>query len=402
MPEMLSRLFLFFWLLLITSLTICAFPAWGDDRVQITLDLSHYSGDITEQQRADLLASSDWEISGIYTPSILIPGITAHWETCGLLWSTSCLIGDRKKVYVAPAEIKREGTQMKFSLPMRSSTMFKIDAVSIRSPLYKVSKVEIWVNLTDEGVAASPVFLQGDTFLLAGTLTMQGRLFNAPFSCPDKHCWGSSNKGQQYTFKPTHRFAYYDDSNIYYKRNIKAVNLPKQLPEELHDKEVYHALMYTMQVDSYRIDYVDIAARDNKRCHSYGAHEYHILYVDGIPIKYASMIPDADASLCKDNRVEMAWGNDGNVISAIGKHFEETKHDNEVPVDVYRQPREFTIDNGYSAGRYLDWNTTCAGGVVGSDQACKTTAPTPEQIRQIQSDAQRVRGWFITIANPTK
>lgn len=392
MSETALRKFMFIWLLAIAPLAIWAFPAWGDDRIQITVDLFHFSGNISEQQRADLLASPDWEIRGSYAPSIAIPGITAHWETCGF-WSTTCLVDTYEDLYVVPAEIKRQGAQLQFSLPRRLSPLYKIEDVRIRQPFSRAIDVDMQIHLSDDGVETSPVVFEAKTFLLAGTLTMRGGRFTEPFYCPSKYCWGLSANGQQYTFRPAHRFAYYDKNIIYYDNHVDAQKLPEPLPDELRDKKIYRALMYTMQVDSHRIDYVEVEGRVDGPCHSYRNHEYHILYVDGTPIKYASMIPDADASRCKDHRVEMEWGNDGNVISATGKYFEEI---NGRSVWSDMSTGECTTDNGYSSGRYLDWNVSCAGSDAGSRHTCKTAPPTADKIQQVKSDAQRVRGWFVS------
>lgn len=351
-----------------------ALAAAGD--IAVTLDLYHFAGDLSEEQRDALLASPDWKVTASYGPLVSVPGVTASWAKCGFL-SLPCLRDDSADVTLTGSAIRRQGTQLRFTLPRYVGVRrFRLSYVGISLQAGgqgSLSELSTYFYVTrKDGVQASPVILQTGTFLLAGALRVAGESFRARHYCPDQQdCWEKADDGR-YGFRPWHRFAFYRQGYLF---PGQAQPLPPPLPLELANKKIYRAVLHTRQVDGRRIDFVDIAATENREECSSDDLEYQIVYVDGEAIAYSRKAPDPDPAQCRGHYQHIDWGDDGHPLTFGGMRVDWINHGSSVT--------------------YFNWKAHCRKVVAGNYGDCNIPPPTPAQEAEIRAEAKRVRGWFL-------
>jgi hypothetical protein len=351
--------------------------AWAADPIEVSLDLYHFSGNLSQQQRDAMLASPDWQVSASYSPLLSIPGWTASWGRCGFL-SLPCLQDDDETITLPPSSIRRQGTKLSFNLPRYSpQRKFKLFFVRIRLPLTRVaghSEIETYFYIAskEKGVDVAPVMLSDNTFLLAGTLRMKGERFNARTYCPDyENCWAGNESVTGYQFSPRHRFATYNQAYLFPGKEIE---ISRPLPSVLEQRKVYRAYLKAMQVDGRLVEYVEISATAVDRECFFDDVEYRIIYVDGQPIRFFSKLHNPDPTQCKATYSNMEWSDEGKVISAGGMRGEMINHG--------------------SSMTYFDWHVACPAIDPKAFQRCNMPAPSAERIQQTIAEARRVRRWF--------
>lgn len=353
----------------------CAVAA---DEVEVVLDLYHVAGNLTGEQRDNLLASPDWKISASYAPSLKIPGVTASWGRCGFL-SLPCLQEHSEDIVLTGSAIRRQGTELRFKLPRHVGVgRFRLSYVNVALPrvgLTDESGLEAYFFMEpkDGGVHSAPVIMQAHTFFLAGTLRVVGASFRSRHSCPESgFCWKQVDDGR-YLFQPSHRYAQYRIGMLFPGK--EALPLLEPLPDDLRGLKIYHATMVSRVVDGRRIDFVDISATANRDDCFSDDLKYEILYVDGQAIDYTRNSFDTDPGRCRGHHVHLTWGNDGKPIA-------------------FRRGATDWIDHG-SAVTSFSWNAGCSAVIPGNYQDCSAAAPTAGQESEILADAVRVRRWFV-------
>ena len=343
--------------------------------VEVALDLYHFAGDLDAGQRDALLASPDWKVSASYKPVVSVPGITASWSKCGFL-ALPCLRDDAETITLTGSAIRRQGTELRFSLPHYVGVRrFRLDYVNISLRLpgqANHSELATYFYVDhQEGASVSPVILQADAFLLAGALSMQGESFRPRDYCPDQQeCQEKSGSGR-YVFRPRHRFAFYRQGYLF---PGPAQPLRQPIPPELADKKIYRASLHTRQIDGHRIDFVDISAADKREDCFSNDLKYEIVYVDGEAISFSRRYPDP--AQCRGRYQRIEWGNDGKPLAFGGMRVNWINHGSSVT--------------------YFDWKADCRSVAAGNHGACNLPAPTPAQQAEIRAEAKRVRGWFLS------
>ena len=235
----------------------------------------------------------------------------------------------------------------------------------------------MYLSLTNTNykVKVSPVILNGSTFLLAGTLSMQGETFIASEHCSDDIPWRTTSiscrdRNGFYGFPSKHRFAFYMDGDTGYNFPDAPTDLRQPLPAELVNIEIHGAHLYTRLVDSHRIDYVDISGTEHREnCGESLA--YQILYVDGVVVGFSRSMPDPDPAVCSYDQQNIEWGSDGKPISFGGM----------------RTGDHLT---------YFRWADNCQSVTIGNNSNCNVPAPTPAQEAEIRAEAKKVREWFLS------
>ena len=358
------------------ALMLAAATAATASDVEVTLDLYHFTGNLTVEQRDALLASPGWQVKAGYLPVISVPWVTASWSKCGFL-SLPCLQDDTEEIALPGSAIHSQGTQLHFSVPLHVGLRrFRLAYINLRLPLpggYTVPdlSVDIYTN-TNDGVSTSPVVLKSGTFLIAGTLRMRGGIFQARYDCPDRQqCWEKTENGR-YAFRPSHRFGFYNQSYLF---PDPAQPIRQPLPAELAHSTIYDATRHTHQVDGHRIELIDISANESRENCSSNDRQYEILFVDGEAITFSQTFPDPDPTLCCSHHRHIEWGNDGKPLTFGGMRVEST--------------------NRGSSVTYFNWNSGCRSVVAGNTSECNTPAPTPTREDEFRSEATRVRKWFL-------
>ncbi|MDR2215228.1 MAG: hypothetical protein LBE59_05225 [Nevskiaceae bacterium] len=355
---------------------LLSLPSRAAGNVEVTLDLYSFGGNLSTDQRDALLADPNWTVQARYSPPVKVPGVTASWQTCGLL-NLPCLKDRSEQVTLSGRDIRREGTALRFSLPRRVKMLrWRLANVTIelpKTPTEALRPLEASFDLDyDFGSSRIPVFVSGGTFVLAGSLTVPGekiRAFNSP---SDAEIPWRIDARQRYEFMPIHRFAMYQHG---YQFDTKSIPLREPLPAELAGLTLYQATLLTREVDGHRVEYAEISADgERQRCGSSGVN-YKILYVDGEAISYAHSFAE-DAAPCPRGRfLRIVWANE-------------------------QQPTAFDATltlwdgGGTPSVSYQSWNLFCEASGVDGSGACNAPPPGAEIQQQAQADARRVRGWF--------
>lgn len=343
--------------------------------VEVEIDLYHLAGNLGSAQRDELLSSPGWTVSASYAPLFSLPGVTASWSRCGFL-SLPCLVDDDETLNLSGAEIAREGTRLRFSLPRYVGLRrFRLAHVSIRHlkrPIDSLARLETYFFMDDSnGVSRSPVVLDGGSFMLAGSLSMKGAKFRPRFSCPDNEtCWGESQQGA-YTFKPKHRFAFYRHGYLFPE---KEATLRQPLPDELKGMKIYRATLKSRQIDGHRVELLDLSATENREDCSSDDLQYEIIYVDGEAVRYSRRMPDPDPEQCRGHYRQIEWDDAGRAVSFGGMLAAR-------------------VNNGSSIS-YMSWGANCTALVQGNYSQCNTPPPDAALEAEIRNDARRVRTWF--------
>lgn len=360
-----------FGLLITLSCACCSVLA----DIEVEIDLYHLAGNLTTVQRDELLADPGWTVTASYAPLLSVPGVTASWSRCGFL-SLPCVKDDAETVRLSGADIRREGTRLRFSLPRYAGIRrFRLAHVGIglaKNPHDSFKRPETYFFVTDkDGTSRSPVVLDGGSFMLAGSLRTQGVQFRPRASCPDNEtCWGEDGQGT-YLFKPKHRFAFYRDG---YQFPGKEASLFQPLPDDLKSMKIYRATLKSRQIDGHRVELLDIAATENRADCASDDLQYEILYVDGEAIRYSRRMPDPDPSQCRGHYRRIEWDNAGRPLSYGGMLVEWVNHGSSIT--------------------YMNWGANCSVLEGGNHSRCNTPAPGVSLEAEIRADARRVRTWF--------
>ena len=351
-------------------------PVASAGDVEVALDLYHFAGNLSVEQRDALLASPDWKVQASYSPLASVPGITASWSKCGFL-SLPCLRDDGEDIILTGSAIRRQGTELRFSLPRYVGVRrFRLAYVSVSLQLPEQRGQSnlltyFYINRKD-GVKTSPVVLQAGTFLLAGTLSVQGESFQARYDCSDLlDCSAKADNGR-YGFPARHRFSFYRQGYLF---PDPAQSLGPPLPAELAEMKIYRAVLHTRQEDGHRIDFVDIAATENRDGCSSDDLQYEILYVDGAVIAFSRRMPDPDPAQCRGHYQHIEWGNDGKPLAFGGMQVDWINHGSSVT--------------------YFNWRDNCLSVSEGNHNKCNIPPPTAIQEAEIRAEAKRVREWFF-------
>ncbi len=348
-------------------------PALAD--VEVEIDLFHLAGNLTVAQRDELLADPGWSVRATYAPLISVPGVTASWSRCGFL-SLPCLADDVETVRLSSAEIRREGTRFRFSLPryvgIRRFRLAHVGIEMAKNPYDSFKRPETYFYVSDEdGTNRSPVILDGGSFVLAGSLTTTGAQFRQRHGCPDSDtCWGTDAQGA-YLFKPQHRFAFYRHG---YQFPDKEAMLSQPLPAELKGMKIYRATLKSRQVDGHLVELLDISATENRADCSSDDLQYEILYVDGEAIRYSKRMPDPDPAQCRGHYRRIEWDDAGQPQSYGGMLVEWVNHGSSIT--------------------YSNWQANCTALVSGNYSRCNSPPPGIALEVEIRGDARRVRAWF--------
>lgn len=364
---------LFLALLALLALPYCCNPALAN--VEVEIDLYHLAGNLTAAQRDELLADPGWMIRATYMPLFSVPGVTASWSRCGFL-SLPCLKDDAQMVSLSDAEIRREGTRLRFSLPRYVGIRrFRLTHVGIEMPKktydsFKRPETDFFVSDQD-GTNRSPVLFDGGGFVLAGSLTMKGGRFRPRYSCPNSEsCWGVDAQGT-YLFKPKHRFAFYRHS---YQFPGKEATLLQPQPAELNGMKIYHATLKSRRIDGHLVERLDISATEDRAdCYS-DDRQYEIIYVDGEVIRYSKRMPDPDPAQCRGHYRQIEWDDAARPQSYSGMVIAWV--------------------NGGSSITYLNWDANCTAQEPGNHNRCNSPPPSISLEAEIRADARRVRSWF--------
>ncbi|PKO86148.1 MAG: hypothetical protein CVU18_16455 [Betaproteobacteria bacterium HGW-Betaproteobacteria-12] len=347
----------------------------ASDDVEVELDLYHFAGNLSEAQRAALLADSAWTVRAGYSPLLRVPGVTASWSRCGLL-NLPCLTDDAEEIILMGSAIRREGTNLRFTLPhyvgVRRFRLANVRVQLPNGPYGTLPELETFFYVArEDGVNSSPVVMDGGSFRLAGSIRVEGVAFRPRFYCPGSDICRGVDADGRYDFKPMHRFAFYRKSYQFPGKDVAPL---EPLPADLKSKKIYRASLKAHEIDGYRIEFVDISATAAREECSSDDLQYEILYVNGVPITYARWMPDPDPSQCRGHYRQIEWGNDKRPI-AHGATLVEW------------------INQGSSI-TYANWNARCTVVEGGKFGRCNVPAPSAELEAEIRADARRVRAWF--------
>lgn len=348
-------------------------PALAD--VEVEIDLFHLAGNLTVAQRDELLADPGWSVRATYAPLLSVPGVTASWSRCGFL-SFPCLADDAETVRLSSAEIHREGTRFRFSLPryvgIRRFRLAHVGIEMAKTPYDSFKRPETYFFVSDQnGTNRSPVVLDGGSFVLAGSLTTKGAQFRQRHGCPDSDtCWGTNGQGA-YLFKPQHRFAFYRHG---YQFPDKEATLLRPLPVELKGMKIYRATLKSRQIDGHRVELLDISATENRADCSSDDLQYEILYVDGEAIRYSRRMPDSDPTQCRGHYRQIEWDDARRPVSYGGMLVAWVNHGSSIT--------------------YTNWAANCTAVESGNYGRCNSPAPDAALEADIRADARRVRAWF--------
>lgn len=360
-------------LLTLLALPYCCNQALAN--VEVEIDLYHLAGNLTAAQRDELLADPGWTVRASYAPLFSVPGVTASWSRCGFL-SLPCLVDDAETVSLSGAEISREGTRFRFSLPryvgIRRFRLAHVGIEMAKNPYDSFKRPEIYFFVSDQdGTSRSPVLLDGGGFVLAGSLTMKGAQFRPRYSCPDsENCWSMDAQGA-YLFKPKHRFAFYRHG---YQFPGKEATLLQPLPAELKGMKIYHATLKSRRIDGHLVELLDISTTENRADCSSDDLQYEILYVDGEAIHYSKRMPDPDPAQCRGHYRQIEWDDAARPLSYGGMVIAWINHG--------------------SSTTYLNWDANCTAQEPGNHNRCNGPPPDIALEAEIRADARRVRAWF--------
>ncbi len=364
--------------LFIASLSLASTSAVASE-ITFVLDLYHLAGNLTAQQQSELIASTQWEIVGYYSPTVSIPGVTSSLVArCGFL-QMPCIKEDIASVNVPKAEIHHEGNHLRFTLPKRVSwRRFRLDSIDLRLPVDNINRINkletrIWVLEKGEGAAMRPIGFEGDGFVIGGSVSIEGDMSLGRVDTPQALEHSRERPTQDgYEFMPMHRYAMSHQGYLFPGETLA---LPEPLPPELQGLKIFRAYMKSLRDDQHLIEYVDISATQERPDCSSDYLQYDIVFVDGMPVRYMSTNPDEDDKQCRGHYLGVEWDNDNRVMAFNG----------------------MTVDyiNGGSSVTYDRWHAFCLERATGSMDDCNGAGPSDEQIARVLENARKVRQWFI-------
>ncbi|RDU98900.1 hypothetical protein DWV00_11650 [Trinickia dinghuensis] len=353
-------------------------------KAELTLDLSldQLSGDITAEQRAQLLRSPKTHVEATYWPKVQIPGINAHFGKCGLL-AMPCVEPTEEVVVTHPAHIDANKGDVSFSIPLRSpERKFPLRALKIVLPFDELSDAPRGEQAGEFGLSAvdskearriMPVWLSSPYRALGGTLALNDAGEFAPNDgLPNE--LASNRWDPPYLFYPRNRFAGYGDQAATPFPVLQTLRAP--YPPELNGmKEVYHAEIRGGWVDGHWLEKVDVSAerRKDETC-PVSDLEYQILWADGKLIRYAEHNSDPRDGQCQGWYRQLAVDDAGNVIA-----FDDSI------VNVVNMGTSVT-DRA--------WNSTCSTAPQQPASNCSIAAPAADQVSRLLQTAGNVRQWF--------
>lgn len=368
------------------TLIACSVAACSTTPQTLTLDLSldHLSGNITAEQRAQVLQSPNARVDATYSPNVQIPGINAHMSRCGFL-AMPCVTPDEETMAIHSAHVDTRDGRITFSVPLTSAKRsFPLQTMRIVLPFNELPDAlpgeqgngfDLSLTSTAEKNArrTMPIWLSSPYRALGGTLVLSDADgFAAQGGLPGE--LASNSWDPPYIFYPRNRFAGYADPSNTPFPVLQALHLPYP-PGLTGMKEIYRADIQGGWVDGHWLERVDVSAKRKKDENCFVADlEYRILWVDGKLTHYSDKYSDPRDGQCTGGFRRLDFDDEGKVIA-----FDDSV------VDM--------VDVGTHV-TYRNWNSTCSTAPQQPGPSCTIDPPTADQISELLKSATLVRQWF--------
>ena len=366
--------------------SVSSTAAATDDMIEFSMDLHSSSGDVSAAQRQDLLRQ-DWQVSALYYPKTTALGLNSSWSHCGF-FSTPCLQADVERMTLPATAVRREGEVLYFALPKRSPErgFSQLEQIAVRTLLKNKQRypfaLEFSTSLGAEGEGTShfPVVLDGGSYLLEGTMRVQGRSFTGRADCgllTQKECLAWDEAQGRYTFRNRHPYALYfqkfTPQNVF---DAPPTELKKPYPSALAQVDIRQAQRFEQQKDGHTITLIHIEGNDARLQGTCSSDDvtYQILWVDQQLVAYSRRYPDPDPKQCVGHVEDLEWGEKGELI-------------------MYTGMRVDWVNQG-SRVRYFDWNIDCPRIDSNAFQSCNVPPANAQKLAEVRAQAQKVRSWF--------